>query len=128
MTYCVAMSLDAGMIFASDSRTNAGVDQIARFSKMRIFTRDGDRVIVTLSSGNLSITQNALSIIDQRARRADGELNLWNATSMFDVARLTGDALRSARRAGRPLADAVPSARAATVSATAETDAVDTRP
>ena len=41
MTYCVAMSLDAGMIFASDSRTNAGVDQIARFSKMRVFARDG---------------------------------------------------------------------------------------
>ena len=49
MTYCVAMSLDDGMIFASDSRTNAGVDQIARFSKMRVFHRDGDRVVVTLS-------------------------------------------------------------------------------
>ncbi|HEV8258791.1 MAG TPA: peptidase, partial [Casimicrobiaceae bacterium] len=93
MTYCVAMSLDAGMIFASDSRTNAGVDQIARFSKMRVFTRDGDRVIVSLSSGNLSITQNALSILEQRARKPDGD-TLWNATSMFDIARLTGDALR----------------------------------
>jgi putative proteasome-type protease len=94
MTYCVAMSLDAGMIFASDSRTNAGVDQVARFSKMRVFTRDGDRVIVTLSSGNLSITQNALSILEQRARKSNGEPTLWNATSMFDIARLTGDALR----------------------------------
>ena len=93
MTYCVAMSLDAGMIFASDSRTNAGVDQIARFSKMRVFTRDGDRVVVTLSSGNLSITQNAISILVQRARKPDGD-TLWNATSMFDIARLTGDALR----------------------------------
>jgi putative proteasome-type protease len=94
MTYCVAMSLDAGMIFASDSRTNAGVDQIARFSKMRVFARDGDRVIVTLSSGNLSITQNALSILDQRARKSNGEPTLRNAMSMFDIARLTGDALR----------------------------------
>ena len=68
MTYCVAMSLDAGMIFASDSRTNAGVDQISRFSKMRTFVRDGDRVIVMLSSGNLSITQNAINILEQRAR------------------------------------------------------------
>ena len=42
MTYCVAMLLDAGMIFASDSRTNAGVDHIARFSKMRVFARDAD--------------------------------------------------------------------------------------
>ncbi len=71
MTYCVAMSLDAGMIFASDSRTNAGVDQIARFSKMRVFAREGDRVIVTLSSGNLSITQNAINILEQQARAGD---------------------------------------------------------
>ena len=97
MTYCVAMSLDAGMIFASDSRTNAGVDQIARFSKMRVYAREGDRVIVTLSSGNLSITQNALSILEQRAKKSDGEPTLWNATSMFDVARLTGDVLREVR-------------------------------
>ena len=74
MTYCVAMSLDAGMIFASDSRTNAGVDQIARFSKMKVFAKDGDRVIVTLSSGNLAVTQSALNNLDhalaRRRRRA----------------------------------------------------------
>lgn len=102
MTYCVAMSLDAGMIFASDSRTNAGVDQIARFSKMRVYARDGDRVIVTLSSGNLSITQNALSILEQRARKQDGEPTLWNAISMFDIARLTGDALREVQTRDGP--------------------------
>jgi len=97
MTYCVAMSLDAGMIFASDSRTNAGVDQIARFSKMRVFSREGERVIVALSSGNLSITQNALNTLDQRARTGDSQLNLMNAQSMFDIARLIGDALREVR-------------------------------
>lgn len=97
MTYCVAMALDAGMIFASDSRTNAGVDQIARFSKMRVFSRPSDRVIVTLCSGNLSITQNAISILDQRTRNSDGELNIFTATSMFDVARLLGDALREVK-------------------------------
>ena len=102
MTYCVAMSLDAGMIFASDSRTNAGVDQIARFSKMRVFSRDGDRIIVALSSGNLSLTQNALSILEQRARASDGELHLWNATSMFDIARLIGDALREVKTRDGP--------------------------
>src|SRR5213594_3512044 len=97
MTYCVAMSLDARMIFASDSRTNAGVDQIARFSKMRTFARSGDRVIVTLSSGNLSITQNALNTLDFRARVGDNPLYLWNAMSMLDVARLIGDALREVK-------------------------------
>lgn len=102
MTYCVAMSLDAGMIFASDSRTNAGVDQIGKFSKMRIFARDGDRIIVTLSSGNLSITQNALNILEQRARTGDSQLHLWNAMSMFDVARLVGDALREVKTRDGP--------------------------
>jgi putative proteasome-type protease len=90
------MSLDAGMIFASDSRTNAGVDQVARFSKMRVFAKEGERVIVTLSSGNLSITQNALNTLAQRAL-VEGRPNLWNAQSMFDVARLIGDALREVK-------------------------------
>ena len=102
MTYCVAMSLDAGMIFAADSRTNAGVDQVARFSKLRVFSHDGDRVIVTLSSGNLSLTQNALSMLEQRARGGDGALHLWNATSMFDIARLVGDALREVKTRDGP--------------------------
>ena len=102
MTYCVAMSLDAGMIFASDSRTNAGVDQIARFSKMRVFHRDGDRVIVTLSSGNLSLTQNAVNVLEQRARAGDKVPNLWNAESMFDVAGYLGDALREVKTRDGP--------------------------
>src|SRR6476469_5041808 len=97
MTYCVAMSLDAGMIFASDSRTNAGVDHIARFSKMRVFTRDADRVIVMMSSGNLSITQNAINVVEQKARVTDDQTHIWNATSMFDVARMLGDALREVK-------------------------------
>ena len=102
MTYCVAMSLDAGMIFASDSRTNAGVDQIARFSKMKVFAQEGERVIVTLSSGNLSITQNALNVLEQKARGGDNQLHMWNAESMFDVARLLGDSLRDVRTRDGP--------------------------
>jgi len=102
MTYCVAMSLDAGMIFASDSRTNAGFDQIARFSKMRVFARDGHRIIVTLCSGNLSVTQNALSVLEQRARAGDGGPHLWNVGSMFDIARMVGDALREVKARDGP--------------------------
>src|SRR5438477_10321472 len=101
MTYCVAMSLDAGMIFASDSRTNSGVDQVGKFSKMRVFARVGDRIIVTLSSGNLSLTQSALNILEQRARSCDSQQQLCNANSMFTVARLGGEARREATtRAG----------------------------
>ena len=102
MTYCVAMSLDAGLLFASDSRTNAGVDQIARFSKMRVFAKEGERVLVTLSSGNLSITQNVLSTLDQRLRTGESSLHLMNAQSMFDVARLVGDALREVKTRDGP--------------------------
>src|SRR5512134_2659008 len=102
MTYCVAMSLDVGMIFASDSRTNAGVDQVARFSKMRVFHREGNRLIVTLSSGNLSITQNAVNILEQRARVPDKGPNLWNVESMFEVAGLLGEALREVKTRDGP--------------------------
>ncbi|HEV8235723.1 MAG TPA: hypothetical protein VGP84_14035 [Gemmatimonadaceae bacterium] len=90
------------MIFASDSRTNAGVDQISRFSKMRTFVQPADRVIVMLSSGNLSITQNAVNTLEQRARATDGQLNLWNAMSMFEVARMLGDALREVKERDGP--------------------------
>jgi putative proteasome-type protease len=96
------MSLEAGMIFAADSRTNAGVDQIGRFSKLRVFAREGDRVVVTLSSGNLSMTQNALNILEQRSRSGDSQLQLWNAPSMFDIARLVGDALREVKTRDGP--------------------------
>jgi putative proteasome-type protease len=88
------MSLDAGMIFASDSRTNAGVDQIARFSKLRVLSTRDDRVIVAVCSGNLSITQGTFNTLEQRARAGDNALNLTNAQSMYDVARLLGEAMR----------------------------------
>jgi putative proteasome-type protease len=102
MTYCVAVALDAGMIFASDSRTNAGVDQIATFRKMRTFERPNDRVIVILSSGNLAVTQSAINLLDQRARAGDEHPTVWNVQSMFDVAALLGDALRDVRARDGP--------------------------
>ncbi len=97
MTYCVALKLKAGLVFASDSRTNAGVDQIACFKKMRSFVNPGNRVIVILSSGNLSITQNAINLLEQHGRHAELR-NIWNVESMFDVAQLLGEALREVRQ------------------------------
>jgi len=84
------------MVFASDSRTNAGVDQISCFKKMRHFVNPGDRAIVILSSGNLSITQKAINLLEQRGRHPE-QGNIWNAESMFDVAQLLGEALREVR-------------------------------
>lgn len=97
MTYCVALKLNAGMVFASDSRTNAGVDQIACFKKMRSFVNPGDRTIVILSSGNLSVTQNAINLLEQRGRHPD-QRNVWNVDSMFEVAQLLGESLREVRQ------------------------------
>ena len=97
MTYCVALSMEAGLVFASDSRTNAGVDNIARFEKMRVFNKDGDRVIVTLSAGNLSVTQNAQSLLELKARNEPHNPNMWNAKSLFEIAGLIGDAMREVR-------------------------------
>ena len=98
MTYCVALRLDSGMIFASDSRTNAGVDHIATFCKMRVYEKSDDRVIVVLSSGNLSMTQGVTELLDRHKHAAEGEPTIWNAPSMFDVAALAGDALREMQK------------------------------
>jgi putative proteasome-type protease len=63
MTYCVSMLLDAGLVFLSDSRTNAGVDQINTFRKTTVFERAGDRVMVLMSAGNLAISQGVLNLL-----------------------------------------------------------------
>src|ERR1700693_2401638 len=81
------------MIFASDSRTHAGMDNIAKFCKMTAFERRGDRVIVLLSSGNLAGTQAVISVLQQRAAGAPAT-NHWGAPTMFDAAILVADAMR----------------------------------
>ncbi len=94
MTYCIGVMLDKGMIFASDSRTNAGMDNVAKFCKMTVFERAGDRVIVLLSSGNLAGTQAVISILTQRCADGDAPTNLMGARTMFDVTTLVSDAMR----------------------------------
>jgi putative proteasome-type protease len=94
MTYCIGVLLDKGMIFASDSRTNAGMDSVAKFCKMTVFERPGNRVIVLLSSGNLAGTQAVISVLTQRCADGDAATNLFGARTMFDVVRLVSDAMR----------------------------------
>jgi putative proteasome-type protease len=94
VTYCVGVLLSEGIIFASDSRTHAGVDNFATFCKMTVFERPGDRVLVLLSSGNLAGTQAVVSVLKQRCAAGDDTPNLWNARTMFDVAGLVSDATR----------------------------------
>ena len=63
MTYCVAVKLKAGLVFLSDSRTNAGLDQISTFRKMIVYEKTNDRFMVLLTAGNLSIAQSIREIL-----------------------------------------------------------------
>jgi putative proteasome-type protease len=96
MTYCIGIKLAAGLVFASDSRTNAGLDQISIFRKMIVYEVPGDRFMVLLSSGNLSISQSVREVLQVTTLRDEqGQaLTIWNATSMFDAARVLGAAMR----------------------------------
>ena len=101
MTYCVAIMIDAGMVFASDSRTNAGVDNVSTFRKMRTFENPGERALMFVNSGNLAVTQATLNQLDQAIRR-NVEPNLMSVSSMYDVAELVGEALREVRHRDGP--------------------------
>ena len=97
MTYCVAIKLNAGLVFLSDSRTNAGLDQISTFRKMIVYERTDDRFMVLLSAGNLSISQSVREIlqIEQLKESPESEpITIRNAKSMFDAARVLGSAIR----------------------------------
>jgi putative proteasome-type protease len=92
MTYCVAMRLNEGLVFLSDSRTNAGVDQISTFRKMTVFEHPGERLMVLLSAGNLAITQAVQQIVAERL--SPDLITVWNASGMLEAARVVGDAVR----------------------------------
>ena len=93
MTYCVGILLNDGLIFASDSRTHAGVDNFATFCKMTVFQQPGERVIVMLSAGNLAGTQAVVSLLRQRCSEP-GTQSVLSARTMFDTANAVGDAMR----------------------------------
>nr|5LOY_A Chain A, Designed Anbu Protein [synthetic construct]5LOY_B Chain B, Designed Anbu Protein [synthetic construct]5LOY_C Chain C, Designed Anbu Protein [synthetic construct]5LOY_D Chain D, Designed Anbu Protein [synthetic construct] len=103
-TYCVGIRLDEGLVFASDSRTNAGVDNISTFRKMHVFEVPGERVIVLLTAGNLATTQAVISLLEERLK--DPEERLLTAPSMFEAARLVGEALREVQARDAPALEA----------------------
>jgi putative proteasome-type protease len=96
MTYCVGVKLNEGLIFASDSRTHAGVDNYAKFCKMTVFEKPQDRVLVLLSSGDLAATQAVINVLTQRA--AGAPPHIWSAPTLFEVANLVADAMRAIER------------------------------
>lgn len=92
MTCCIAIRLDSGLVFLADSRTNAGVDNVSTFRKLRVFEKAGDRVIVLMSAGNLSISQSVLQMLAEQIEKQS--LQIWSAHSMYQVAELVGMAVR----------------------------------
>ncbi|PWC10979.1 proteasome-type protease [Brenneria corticis] len=93
MTYCVAMRLSDGLVFASDSRTNAGVDHIATFKKLYVFHEDNQRVLVIQCAGNLATTQSIISLLSARIE-AQETPNLLQAGTMYHAAMLLGETVR----------------------------------
>lgn len=94
MTYCVGVLLEDGLIFTADRRTSAGVDHVATFRKIAVFEQPGDRVMVLLSAGNLATTQSVVSVVGERLGEREGEQSLFQTSTMFNAARIVGQALR----------------------------------
>ena len=95
MTYCVGLRIDSGLVFMSDTRTNAGIDSISTFRKMHVWEEPGERVIVLLTAGNLATTQSVVSLLDERSKSiADRVTTLLETPSMYQTARLVGNTVK----------------------------------
>ena len=92
MTYCIGIALDDGLVFCSDSRTNAGIDQISSYSKMHTFGIDGERQFVLLSAGNLATTQAVVSQLRQDLRAGNDTPNLYTMKTLAEAADYIGEA------------------------------------
>jgi len=96
MTYCVGLQLERGLVFLSDTRTNAGVDNISTYPKMHTWEVPGERSLVLMTAGNLATTQAVVSLLDERNLAPDDrDPSLLTVPSMFQAARLIGNTLAS---------------------------------
>ncbi len=95
MTYCVGMKLSRGLVFMSDTRTNAGIDNISTVKKMKTWSVPGDRVITLLSAGNLATTQSVISLIDEHNETPENRVSsLVQVPTMFQAANQVGALLK----------------------------------
>ena len=95
MTYCVGLKLNDGLVFMSDTRTNAGVDNVSKFKKMFTWVTEGERLITLMTAGNLATTQAVASMLDERTKAPeDRNPSILEVPSMFQVAQLVGETLR----------------------------------
>ena len=95
MTYCVGILLNEGLVMLSDTRTNAGLDNIATYRKMFVFEKPGDRAICILTAGSLSVTQTTIARLKEAIKDPDGGhgASIMEAQSMLKVAEIVGNAL-----------------------------------
>jgi putative proteasome-type protease len=94
MSYCLGIKVSEGLVFAADSRTNAGVDSVSTFRKSFVFEEPGERAVIVLTAGNLAVTQEVIDMVDRGLATDDAKRSLLLAESMFDVARIVGNFLR----------------------------------
>lgn len=95
MTYCVGLMIDRGLVFMSDTRTNAGIDSISTFRKMHVWEEPGERVVVLMSAGNLATTQAVVSLLDERTKAvSDRTHTLLETPSMYQTARMVGNTVK----------------------------------
>lgn len=108
MTYCLGMLLDDGLVMISDTRTNAGVDNIANFRKLSVFDLPGDRAITLATAGNLATSQTVVSLLTEGFENPNTNEteSIFSVTSMFECAQLVGRAIQEAHRmVGAPAGD-----------------------
>lgn len=98
MTYCVGIQINTGLVFASDSRTNAGVDNIGTYSKMHPFVKEGEAMLVLLSSGNLATSQSVISRIQKDIKNPGARQSLFKASDMSEACSYVGEISRGVQK------------------------------
>ncbi len=106
MTYCVGLYLKDGLVMLSDTRTNAGVDNISIFSKMHIYQVEGERFLTVMSAGNLGVTQSVVNMLHEGIDTGERVETLYTVPSMFRAAQLVGEAVRRVYRTDGPTLEA----------------------
>lgn len=118
MTYCVALKIQAGLVMLSDTRTNAGMDNIARYRKMFVWSTPGERSIIAMTAGNLGITQGVITVIDNAVKESKvnpEHESIVSCATLYRVAELFGEAMQTMQARDRARIEAQGSAADANI-------------
>ncbi|MEQ9507201.1 MAG: proteasome-type protease [Hyphomonas sp.] len=116
MTYCIGLKLNRGLVFMSDTRTNAGVDNVSRFRKQFTWSVPGERALVLMTAGNLATTQAVVSLLEERTKApSERRPSILELPTMFQIARHVGDTLRDVIQSNSPTGQKADSAFNSTI-------------